>query len=114
MSIYDSGPFAPHERVTPKQLLVSAKALIEDPTRWIKHSSIREVDGHECFCSSGALERAAIVAGVSRYSSTRQNAAQALQNASPGPFKNFVVFNDHFTTEHEDVMAMFDRAIASF
>jgi hypothetical protein len=42
------------------------------------------------------------------------NATQALQDSSPGPFKNFVVFNDHFTTEHEDVMAMFDRAIASF
>lgn len=96
-----------------KEVLISAKKLIANPDRWIRGSSAQDRDGNEVpvqngvsFCSLGAVDR--IVFDPSNKELNYYEVEEALNAASPDG--DAIKTNDQ--RSHEEVMAMFDRAIA--
>lgn len=116
---------------TPSQILRKARKLIADPEHWTQGSYAREAqngasttiasDRARCFCSIGALERAAFDTSgyrllwnprqVGSYRAARACLFDALADIAPS-FPVVVSFNDDLDTTHADVLALFDRAIA--
>lgn len=100
------------------ELLKAARAKIEKPENWTQGAFAKNAEGHNtflghddyvnvtCWCAWGAVEEAA-GSGV-RYSG---DAMQALHCALPEGTEWVPDFNDSHT--HEEVLALFDRAIAS-
>lgn len=97
--------------------LKEARSRIEDPKRWIKEFYHREVDGVKCYCAVGALD--STLEGIEGFPfDDRLNwadewsaARDALYNSRPAQFHNVPAFNDDPDTKHEDVLALYDRAI---
>jgi hypothetical protein len=100
-----------------KQLLVAARAVIEKPENWTQAAYAREgKDGRAvstnhpdatCFCSIGAVYRAANDLGL-----PRSEALSALgEQADKYGYFTIHSFNDSHT--HEEVLALFDDAIAA-
>jgi hypothetical protein len=108
-------------------ILTAAKKLIETPEKWTKQYSARTRDGVACpsydpkavcFCSTGALTRAA---GVRRdkhhrapsvFYAAERTLADAMTPASQHNepvFFRITKFNDEH--DHSEVMAAFDKAI---
>ena len=99
-----------------RQLLIDARELIEDPVNWLKGTSAAKADGGHAdyddpeackFCSTGALEAATLRGGYEGWAFAQ--AFGRLEDAVPS--RQIVGFNDADTTTHEDVLALFDRAI---
>ena len=97
------------------ETLIAARALIASPESWIKDNSAQDANGvpvgtfyeGACkFCTVGAIT----CASGETLTETR---ASILRAHLPKPFDNLVNFNDHPDTTHADVLALFDRAIAS-
>lgn len=91
--------------------LRAARALISDPAKWIQGDSARDGGGYTVsprssgavqFCAVGAMERVSF--GEKSYG-TLEHAAGLL-----GGFTTD--YNDDPTRTHDDVMWMFDLAIA--
>ena len=104
-----------------KDILIAAKAVIEDPKNWTLGSLARDKLGFPrlptsldavCFCSTGAVTKVTQgdVAG-------RHKAVVALdgvvRDLSKGRFKTVVQFNDNPFNGHLAVMKVFDTAIAA-
>lgn len=91
---------------TVRENLIAARALIDTPEKWGK-GDYQPRPG--CFCSIGAID-----AACGRMSENAE-AIDALRAALPERFERdgVVAFNDDDSTEHTDIMALFDRAIAS-
>ena len=97
------------------QDLRAAKALIDTPEKWTKRVFARDSSGFGtpydggqavCFCSAGAIFRTV------GDDPTRERAAMnALAIAMGGDRPSIAAFND--TSEHAEVMAAFDKAIAA-
>lgn len=88
---------------TTSQLLQEAKALLQQG--WCKerlHRGPRHARQH---CIWGALNL------VGRRTKARYAAACALHRALPPPHRGLVQFNDHDETTHNEVLALFDRAL---
>ena len=83
-----------------KDDLIAAKALIDTPEKWGKGNG-RVSPQAPRLCVLGACRRDADV-------------AHALADALPNDWGGHLVhqFNDHPSTTHADIMALFDRAIA--
>jgi hypothetical protein len=115
-----------------QRLLAAAKAIIADPAKWIKGKyAIAAEDatsmgygckvpshfalllGYQpnavCFCSVGALQKAAGEDGD--WGGASLFLDKAVKRLTDGKFEHTPRFNDAPTTTHEDVMAMFDKAI---
>jgi hypothetical protein len=105
---------------TAHQVLKAARALIADPKHWTQGELARDADGNPedeyqpeavCFCSVGALMRAARVVGddlnEARFGAFTQvgNITLDLRGLT------IVEFNDAEDTTHADVLAVFDKAI---
>ncbi len=91
---------------TVKENLIAAKALIDTPEKWIK-GGLRSAD---CFCAMGAVGHIRTKGGWI----SETDEYQALADAVPDVFQRSVPnFNDDATTTHDDIMALFDRAIAA-
>ena len=113
--------------MTPKEVLIAAKAVIADEKRWIKRQlavDSRGVAAHVggeaavCFCAVGAIERVAYMNPKARPNDVTQEdlasfrATLALQSVVKGLGHNAIhLFNDNVLTKHSDVMAAFDKAI---
>lgn len=104
----------------PSQILRKARELISDPERWTKGAFARNAQGasvsyrHDaatCFCSVGAVERAAFKDGVDD-NQPISVALRALYRGKLYAIPSIAAFNDRDDTTHGDVLAMFDRAIA--
>jgi hypothetical protein len=95
-----------------KDDLIAAKALIDTPEKWLKDAA----DDFEACCALRAIER---VHGTGFSSYSKHPEYAALQDALPpewvrdNPDRPVGVYNDHPTTTHADIMALFDRAIAN-
>ncbi|KQS84277.1 hypothetical protein [Rhizobium sp. Leaf383] len=96
----------------PLEILTQAQNLIRDPNHWTQgayarnehgHSLMIDDDGVTCFCSLGALRKAANSDLYPPGFSYLQAAARQLDD-SP----NLVDFNDEHT--HAEVMALWDKA----
>jgi hypothetical protein len=96
--------------------LKAAKTLIDTPEKWTKDVNARDADGMQvlvrseeavCFCSHGAIQRVTLTDEAD--TSHRQMAAtNLLTEVTPGRF--LADYNDNHT--HEEVMAVWDKAIA--
>ncbi len=91
--------------MTPKEVLIAAKALIDTPEKWA-HSD-RELLSHK-HCAVTALGFA-----CSNGDGDWDTARLALKAALPDVFRGQYMsqFNDDPSITHTDVMAWFDRAI---
>lgn len=105
------------------ETLRAARALIEDPSRWIKNDLARKSKHSQfvvwpedteagAWCSVGALRR---VDGP-----FERDAMQVLANAVQGTFgvrydapnAEIIMFNDAARRRHKEVLAKYDQAIA--
>lgn len=100
--------------MTPKQILIEARELISDPKRWAQGAPARNARGisvsvvdekAQSFCSFGAIYRSA---NMEDWTETLYKAHGFLQDEMCGKILDY---NDTHT--HEEVLAAFDRAIAS-
>ncbi len=102
-------------------ILINARCLLSDPEKWTKEVAARNAEGEEvhawdgdavCWCALGALGK--VVNG--RISTkTYHESHVALRRAIPNKGFNGHIFvgpyND--TSEHADVLTLFDKAIAN-
>ena len=111
-----------------KDLLIKARELISDKANWTKDAPARmlEFDGfyqstdpedpEACqWCATGAVERA--FHDNPDFDEMRdfrfKTAAQmALDAATPYGGGSILSFNDHYYSTHEQILAIFDKAIA--
>lgn len=94
------------------EILIKARALIEKPESWIKHTAARGKSGKSvnpngraaiCFCAVGAYTR------ISGHECIGMPMFNALKERN---WKYAIsAYNDAFTTTHEDVLSLYDRAI---
>lgn len=107
MAVWDKA-IAKAEALVIVQNLEAARAKIEKPEQWTQGTSARDSEGRSvgvyegtatCFCTFGALR------AVATY---QYKALSFLREAVD---MNPITFNDTFGREHEEVLAMFDRAI---
>ncbi len=104
--------------MTPHEVLVQARKLIERPERWTKGNFAKDAhqyavypESHRaaCWCAHGATIKASAEDWAKHAS-----AIAALRNAlTAGWARNIVSFNDDPSTTHADILALFDRAIES-
>lgn len=96
--------------MSPREVLIMARALIAKPEHWTKRSYARGLSGESvdagsrnavCWCSVGAIDRISLVDGG--------RALDALSTAMGGG--GITSFND--SSDHATVLAAFDRAIES-
>lgn len=96
-------------------VLVKAKQLIQDPLNWIQGNYTKMIDGRQCFCSLGAIARAATPDGEPVVwfgeSVDTQVARLLLQVVGNAVLEGhtFAAYNDNHT--HSEVMEAFDKAI---
>jgi hypothetical protein len=96
------------DMATVRQNLIAAKALIDTPEKWVKGA----LKTGDCLCAMGAVHAVLPKNYHGLISDTAQ--FRALQSALPDGFRWSVPsFNDDPSTTHADIMALFDRAIAS-
>lgn len=95
----------PERAVTTRDDLIAAKALIDTPEKWCK-GAFR--DRHGRICAITAISSAAI----SNYREMRGALFDQIIQPRRKPI-GVGAFNDLPTTTHADVMALFDRALAS-
>lgn len=98
-----------------KELLQLGKKVIEDPNNWIKGHYAQDKSGKisdpssedaTCFCSLGALYKAA---GDQIESMEVYQAERILNHLTPR--FNVVNFNDDPNVSHDQVMGLWDEAI---
>lgn len=105
---------APQRELTAREkteldVLTRARALIEDPRDWCHGAPVSSVEAPYCAmtaCYAGSREQyaPAYAAAVLRLSAGIKNSSRRMAVAD---------FNDHPDTTHADVLALYDRAIAS-
>lgn len=103
-------------------LLVLAKSKIDQPEKWTKGASARDEnrvvcrpgsEGAVCFCSAGALGLASDLLEGVHEADLFLAAAKLVADSLPTEDQGFsyLRYNDKPETTHEDVMALFGRAI---
>lgn len=101
--------------MTPQEILIQARALIESPTRWTQLAYARKEDGSKCpatsalacqWCSAGAVQRIALLNGVSS-AMAMGYLNRAAEDAIPGC--DAITINDR--GGHAVVMEVFNNAI---
>ncbi len=101
-----------------QNLLIAARWLISDKSRWTKGASAKDKEGNSdypwstdaCkFCSFGAV--GAFNADPSIVEAAKKSLNKFFDKEK---YTYFISFNDHPKTKHEEVLEAFDRAIASF
>ncbi len=97
-----------------RQVLVAARALIADEANWGQGAAIRNKNGRHAYCSIGAICVASGADYVTGYCNI--DTMSAMHRAIDGlaaalPHDAITDFNDTHT--HAEVLAAFDRAIAS-
>ncbi len=100
------------------KILVAAKALIDTPEKWTKGTLARDKNGTlvqaysdeaYSFCTLGALHRASYTLGERSW---HKHDARKLLLKCTGDRRDLAPWNDDKTTQHKDVMAAFNCAIA--
>ena len=86
----------------PKELLIRARKLIDDPKHW----------GQGHFAKNGRLCGSGALLGAGFEGSFLGNPAYEALRKAAGTKKQFCIWNDAHT--HAEVLDVYDRAIASF
>lgn len=105
------------------EVLQLARKQIENPQAWIKgHFSKTRTDGQTCYCAQGAVRQALdrsvnkdTPIGRRTFLRTQEEVLKRLEAVMPANRKDMLLaeFNDQFDTQHADILALFDRAIAA-
>lgn len=120
--------FAPHNRLADVaedtmgaiEILKMARELIAEPAGWITERYATDADGRSVvvtadsavrFCSLGAVDRAAYLAG--QYSKQHRVRAEGALYRAARAVGALGVTRLNDTRTHREVLAMFDRAIES-
>lgn len=99
--------------MTPKEILIAARAKIEAPERWTQGAYAKDVDGQQadpcgkraiCWCIYGA------VMATTDGDYHKEHSATVLIGEI---VNNIARWNDAPTRTHAEVLAAFDRAIAA-
>jgi hypothetical protein len=99
--------------MTTLEVLKAARELIATPDKWSQGAMARNADGRPvwaaandavCFCAEGAIQRA----GAGMFNRAFNVVVDLVETGDP-----LHRFNDASTTSHEDILALFDRAIAA-
>jgi hypothetical protein len=90
------------------QVLVGARKRIEDPSRWTKGRFRQVKDGHACYCALGAVRASRAPHYLKAEAMGR---LEKVLSHRVGHW-NIVNFNDREATTHEQVLEVFDQAIA--
>lgn len=108
--------------MTALAILKEARTLI-DEKGWTQRASARDPYGNNvgatnrhavCFCSLGALHRAAVeLHGPSADMAEIKHAIDRLQRSLPQGFTAVSLWNDRSERTKAEVLAVFDKAIAS-
>ncbi len=108
--------------MTPKEILINARALIADPENWIHGELAKNNQGQTvnvsapdatCFCTAGALIKA-----CGGYPDDAHHEALSVISSVVGGdyglrlYEAIYDFND--SASHAEVLEAFDRAIASY
>ncbi len=100
------------------QALIAARAKIDAPEKWTKGAHARDSEGkvvdilsrNACrFCADGAFRS---LGEPWRWWIAREELVRATQ-LCPAEETEIIRFNDAPATTHADIMALFDRAIAT-
>lgn len=112
-----------------KETLIAARAILADPAHWTKNTFAR--DSHnkpvdpaspdaQCFCAVGTLRKVLDASPGDTLSTEKWNQLQdcvvSLSTsvaALTGQSLSVARFNDFSSTEHTDMLAVFDHAIAN-
>lgn len=102
-------------------VIYGARVILSDPKRWTKEAFARaggrcgdtvppEDPRADCFCSVGALRRAAYELGLPRH--VADMAVEKVREAIPPKcdLKDVVYKNDSAKTRHSHIRGLFDRA----
>ena len=98
-----------------KEILIKAKGLIDSPEKWCKGGFAVDINNHivsvksesaVCWCAGGATRK---FTGMHNW----QVGEVALSRFKPSGFNSVFGYNDHPDTTHEDIMNLFDKAIAA-
>ena len=108
-----------------KELLIEARAMIQDPIHWYKGGYAAALvkgqqvpanhkEDYACFCAYGALDTTAEKSGD--LGEAEDRAMHLLDESVPNDFKlrhggGVITYNDDPDTTHADILAVFDRAI---
>lgn len=87
--------------MTPHEILVNARALIEEPAKWGQGS---------CYLRKGTLCAEEAIETIASNKYEREAALSKLNEAAGNEYVFFNSFNDTHT--HAEVLAAFDKAIA--
>ena len=105
-----------------KEILVLARRLISNPGHWCKDSMAKKkasgrfvgcsvADWEACqWCATGAIDASIPSDAWVPHIEGRREAWEIMGNVCS--MDNMVEFNDHPETKHEDVLDVFDQAIA--
>ncbi len=109
----------------PKEILIAARARIADPEHWIKGHMAEDTIGNEVctdhvnayrFCAVGALKSVlhkVVKTHKREFKLNEYLSGKLMSYIESKEFKGVPDFNDSPNTTHADVLAMFDKAIAS-
>ena len=106
--------------MTPKEVLIKAKALIADRRNWIQGMEARAASGQPLppehpsacrFCSIGAVERVLAPLPAAEHYRVKEQTLNEIEShiTTSAVIGKLWRFNDSHT--HEGVMALFDKAI---
>lgn len=114
-------------KVETQNLLIAARLLLSDEENWNKgkyaltSNGEHKYGGHPdavCWCSKGALQAFHEPEPYNNYQDVRDNAQRVLhsminKHQDDWDSTGIVSFNDNERTTHEDILNLFDAAIAS-
>ena len=94
-----------------KENLIAAKALIDTPEKWAHFDKERRIAGGKCLCAVDAVY--AVCHDDQVIDALNRAIPADTPLANPAGMIRAARYNDHPSTTHADIMALFDRAIAA-
>jgi hypothetical protein len=117
-----------------KEILIAARAILADPAHWTKNTFARDRNNEPidptspdavCFCAVGAIKKVINIVSnpysndllqekdTAKFEELRKHTAHLNNSVElvTGQLISIVSFNDWSSTEHADLLAVFDHAI---
>lgn len=105
--------------VSTTEILEKVRALIDKPEKWTKDTLARNIEGTPTFTSSGDAVSFCIIGAICKAKNLEPDFfyVQSLLDEFVPPeytgFAKLIKFNNDEKTTHQDLMELFDKAIAA-
>lgn len=93
--------------------LMAARELLSDPARWTKDMAARDAGGEECLVDDITAASWCSLGAVLKQHPDFKTEVTAFALLEEAANHNVALFNDAPSTTHADILAAFDRAIAT-